>query len=68
MECDAELTCKNDPSAFQLEKFSIGKNDFNFTFIGHGNKNQYVGGDYSLVYVYGNELELVKNFLTTIRS
>lgn len=54
---------------FTLEEFYIGSQGMNYTFIGDGFRaNAFVPYAYALVYVDKGELELVKNFLTTIRS
>jgi hypothetical protein len=54
---------------FILEEFSIGDQGMNYTFIGHDrNKSAYTPYQYALVFLKGDEIEAVKNFLLTIRD
>lgn len=69
MECDAEITFKLG-GCYQLQEFTVGDQGFNFRFLGCDGHNQYVNSkqEYAFIYARGDEIELVKNFLTTIRS
>ena len=71
MECDAEITFKIG-GCYQLQEFTVGDQGFNFRFLGSDGSNQYqsVGRaeEYALVYLKGEEVEIVKNFLLTIRD
>lgn len=66
---NAELSLPNGP-IFQLEEFEVGGQYFNFIFKGTDGDNEYDDyvTKYCLFYASGDEIELVKNFLTTIRS
>ena len=69
MECDAEITFKFG-GCYQLQEFTVGDQGFNFRFLGADGHNQYVNSEqeYALIYARGDEIELVKNFLLTIRD
>jgi len=69
MECDAEITFKLG-GCYQLQEFNVGDQGFNFRFLGSGGDNQYVNSEqeYALIYARGGEIDLVKNFLLTIRD
>lgn len=54
---------------FILEEFYIDGAGMNYTFLGHtGDPTCYKDCDHHLVYIKENELEMVKNFLLTIRD
>lgn len=68
MEYDAELHINHSKTlVFSLEAFWIGDVRLNFHFKGSEYAKEYEYPD-CLVYITHDELELVKNFLTTIRS
>jgi hypothetical protein len=54
---------------FLLEEFYIGKDHMNYSFKGTSDRPEcYDDCDHHLVHVKENELEMVKNFLLTIRD
>jgi hypothetical protein len=54
---------------FVLEEFYIGKDRMNYSFKGTSDRPDcYKDCDHHLVYIKENELEMVKNFLLTIRD
>ena len=64
-----ELHISSD-NFFILEEFKVADQGFNFSFINHANKPDYpyTKDKYCLFYAEGDEVELVKNFLMTIRG
>lgn len=63
----AELTV--DGLTFTLDEFFVGVQGFNFHITESSRGTTYPSETYALFYVTNkDEIELVKNFLTTIRS